>query len=275
MAVLLVYVIVFIVCVPNFVTTTIASHHLSDPLSDCFNNSADVIDVTSSPKPHPFTANDSHCNRTAAGVLGDGVIWMVTLREDNAIDRAITSLNFWIQAVVVKLLPCFGLVILSALLMRALREAEIRRLHVRGREGRHDRRSKANSRTTRMLLLVVVLFLLSEFPQGVANLLNGVLEGFFDEIYLSLGDLLDIMVLVNNSINFVLYCTMNKLFRDTFTQLFAVDRCRRSPVTPRIVALFSAARIQEAEIPLRVLNSAIIVDVGNIGDVNCDGCIEH
>lgn len=40
------------------------------------------------------------------------------------------------------------------------------------------------------------------------------------QIYLNLGDLLDILALINNGINFILYCTMSKQFRDRFAQLF-------------------------------------------------------
>jgi len=95
--------------------------------------------------------------------------------------------------------------VLSALLVRALKIAEQRRQMLRGREGRDDRRGRANARTTRMLLLVVVLFLVTEFPQGVINLLNGLLTGFVDEVYASLGDLLDILALINYHFPFFLF----------------------------------------------------------------------
>ena len=34
------------------------------------------------------------------------------------------------------------------------------------------------------------------------------------------GDLMDIIALINNAINFILYCSMSKQFRDTFLGLF-------------------------------------------------------
>jgi hypothetical protein len=71
-----------------------------------------------------------------------------------------------------------------------------------------------------MLLAVVVLFLLTEFPQGVLNLLSGLLECFVSEVYNPLGDFMDILALINNGINFLLYCTMSKQFRDTFIEVF-------------------------------------------------------
>jgi len=164
-------------------------------------------------------------------------LWKVTFKLENEVDEFVHLFNFWIQALLVKLVPCCGLTVLSVLLVRALKIAEQRRQMLRGREGRDDRRARANARTTRMLLLVVVLFLITEFPQGVTNLLNGLLPHFVDEVYASLGDLLDILgdlldilALINNGVNFLLYCTMSKQFRDTFIQLFVSSRCcRRSP----------------------------------------------
>lgn len=84
-------------------------------------------------------------------------------------------------------------------------------------------RDRKTNRTTRMLLVVVVLFLVTEFPQGVINLLSGVLDHFVGEVYMALGDLLDILALINNGINFILYCTMSKQFRDTFVHCFRLE----------------------------------------------------
>ena len=113
-----------------------------------------------------------------------------------------------------------------------MREAEERRQHLRGKssavtkEGAGGSDRKTN-RTTMMLLLVVVLFLVTELPQGVINLLSGLLPGFVNEIYMALGDLLDILALINNGINFILYCSMSKQFRDTFVSVFHLDALGR------------------------------------------------
>ena len=39
-------------------------------------------------------------------------------------------------------------------------------------------------------------------------------------VYTPLGDVWDIVVIVNSSVNFVLYCAMSRLFRGTFWELF-------------------------------------------------------
>ncbi|EDW50191.1 GM14484 [Drosophila sechellia] len=82
-------------------------------------------------------------------------------------------------------------------------------------------KEKQTDRTTRMLLAVLLLFLITEFPQGIMGLLNAVLgDVFYLQCYLRLSDLMDILALINSSINFILYCSMSKQFRTTFTLLF-------------------------------------------------------
>ena len=38
-------------------------------------------------------------------------------------------------------------------------------------------------------------------------------NSIFEKYYIHLGDILDILVLINSSINFVLYCTMSQAYR--------------------------------------------------------------
>ncbi|XP_074641284.1 G-protein coupled receptor dmsr-1-like [Tubulanus polymorphus] len=138
----------------------------------------------------------------------------------------VKDLNFWIQALLVKLIPCVGLTILTVLLILAMKKANQRRMHLKS-QGRKDdsERAREHNRTTGMLLAVVVLFLITEVPQGILTILNSTVHGFFEEIYMPLGDVLDMMALLNNAINFVLYCTMSRQFRETFVKEF----CRCCP----------------------------------------------
>ena len=79
---------------------------------------------------------------------------------------------------------------------------------------------KIKNHTTLMLILVCILFLISEFPQSILIFLSIVLgNDFYNDVYLPLGDLMDIIALINNSINFIIYCSMSKAFRDTFYKI--------------------------------------------------------
>ena len=125
------------------------------------------------------------------------------------------------QATCVKLIPCVMLTLLTILLIIAMHQAHKKRMTLKnqGKKAESDKHGEHN-RTTLMLLAVVVLFLITEFPQGILTLLNIFIETFYLEVYTPLGDILDIMALCNNAINFVLYCSMSKQFRDTFISIF-------------------------------------------------------
>ncbi|XP_067658871.1 G-protein coupled receptor dmsr-1-like [Haliotis asinina] len=149
--------------------------------------------------------------------------WYIDVKKDTPAAVFIKNLNFWTQALLVKLLPCFLLTILSMCLVKTMKDAEKRRKKLLNKTKKADddnKRQGKTNRTTRMLLIVVALFLLTEIPQGILQLLSGVIDGFFRDVYSPLGDLMDILALINNGINFVLYCTMSKQFRDTFIKIF-------------------------------------------------------
>ena len=133
----------------------------------------------------------------------------------------IVSMNSWIQAIVIKIIPCVLLTILTILLIMAMHKANKRRQMLKS-QGRKDdsERAREHNRTTGMLLAIVVLFLITELPQGILAILFTIDDRFRLEVYLPLGDLFDAMALINNAVNFVLYCTMSRQFRETFVQVF-------------------------------------------------------
>lgn len=162
------------------------------------------------------------------------------------------NINFWTYSVVVKLIPCVALTILSFRLISALVSAKERRQNLKSNNmstknnsnsvvaasAGHDRSSgshhhhnveagtaghpsEKHDRTTRMLLAVLFLFLVTEFPQGILALLSGILgDAFFTNCYTHLGELMDILALINGAINFILYCVMSRQFRQTFNRIF-------------------------------------------------------
>jgi hypothetical protein len=79
-----------------------------------------------------------------------------------------------------------------------------------------------------MLVAVLVLFLVTEIPQGVMALLSGVLgRQFFIKCYSTgMGEILDLLALLNSAINFLLYCSMSRQFRraarSQFRRLFGM-----------------------------------------------------
>ncbi|PVD30297.1 hypothetical protein C0Q70_09561 [Pomacea canaliculata] len=134
---------------------------------------------------------------------------------------SLLKVNNWIQAILIKLIPCGMLTTLTILLIHAMHKAYRKRMLLKsqGRKAESDKHGEHN-RTTGMLLAVVVLFTITELPQGILTLMNIFVDCFRDIVYNSLGDLLDAMALINNSVNFVLYCSMSRQFRETFVQVF-------------------------------------------------------
>ena len=66
----------------------------------------------------------------------------------------------------------------------------------------------------------MLCFVITELPQGITAWIGAVDAVFFENVYVQLGDFMDILVLINSAVNFILYCIMSQQFRDTFKSLF-------------------------------------------------------
>ena len=107
----------------------------------------------------------------------------------------ITITNFWIHALLIKLIPCALLSIFGVLLIYTLRDSNRKRLELRRRSTltiqtskKRSMRSQEHFRTTWMLVVVIVLFLITELPQGILALCSGLMPGFFEAYYMPLGE---------------------------------------------------------------------------------------
>ena len=78
--------------------------------------------------------------------------------------------------------------------------------------------SREHLRTTLMLTIICILFLIAELPQSILLFVSMIFheQNLYELVYMPLGDLMDAIVLFNSSINFILYCTMSCEFRKTF-----------------------------------------------------------
>lgn len=127
-------------------------------------------------------------------------------------------LSFWVYGVVIKLVPCILLTILSKQLISALIAAQKRRYNLLSNKGGvqmeklNGKTSAANQRllekeqqtdrTTRMLLAVLLLFLLTEFPQAILGLLSATIGEKFDmQCHRPLGNVFFYLV-INITLNF-------------------------------------------------------------------------
>ncbi|KAI8745527.1 G-protein coupled receptor [Biomphalaria glabrata] len=154
--------------------------------------------------------------------------WYITVIGGMEGYNFVRKFNLWFSPFLVRLLPCLLLLWLSFLLIQELRRAAERSSKLRSQENDHrddtiQKRTETN-RTTGMLVVVVVLFIVIELPHGILLILVATKRDYFYDVYDPLGDLIDDITLLNNGINFVIYCTMSKKFRDTFIAMFSCSK---------------------------------------------------
>ncbi|XP_034835270.1 G-protein coupled receptor dmsr-1-like [Maniola hyperantus] len=164
---------------------------------------------------------------------------MILYHVDSDEEGQLYQINFWVHAVVIKLLPCFILTVISLWLIREVYSANEHQKKIRVYNAcpmndkiikRQCKGDKRTNRTTKMLVAVLLLFLVTELPQGILGLLSGALgRCFFKRCYDLFGELMDALALLNGAINFVLYCAMSRQFRMTFRQLMWRAHLHRWP----------------------------------------------
>lgn len=134
--------------------------------------------------------------------------------------KLINFLNMCIYSIFAKFIPCFLMIVYGGLLLRTLdMQVRVKRRKM-SKLGVVISSPLHTSRTTTLLLIVMILFLITELPQGILIVLSLFKHGFFWQVYIPLGDVMDILALVNNAINFVLYCSMNREFRRTLVRIY-------------------------------------------------------
>lgn len=221
-AIALGYVLCPIICIPSYLSFNLFSR--VETLDATGNRPAAITHrAANGTGSSGWTVRDNGAPTTA--MSADSVLRNVTLYYVNVSDLAtstyLADINFWVYSVVIKILPCVALTVLSLRLICALLEAKRRRAKLTGAGRKSADKERQTDRTTRMLLAVLMLFLITEFPQGILGLLTLLLgKRFFQDCYQNMGEVMDMLALVNSAINFILYCVMSRQFRNTFSLLF-------------------------------------------------------
>ena len=158
-------------------------------------------------------------------------ITFYTLKEHklaSADTKPLVLTNFLVYAITAKIIPCLLMLIFGGLLMYNVGiKSRLRRKKLLNTKRKKDHRS---SSTTATLLLVIILFLITEGPQGILMIISTVVPDFYTNVYIPLGDVMDFAALLNNSVNFILYCSMSAQFRHTFLRIYvhpSLRRCKR------------------------------------------------
>ncbi|KAK6031958.1 hypothetical protein OSTOST_01871 [Ostertagia ostertagi] len=131
---------------------------------------------------------------------------------------SIFKLNIWMIGLVFKVIPCILLYVIqrrSGLIRFVKREATSTELKMSANEQceivlRQPIRPGPKPSNNECGCDLAV-FLITELPQGIISILY---------LYYYLGDILDLLSLLNSSVNFVLYCVMSSRYRQTFWLVF-------------------------------------------------------
>ncbi|XP_031640943.1 sex peptide receptor [Contarinia nasturtii] len=181
-------------------------------------------------------------------IFSDKITKVTVYHVDTKQDTILYSINFWLFSVIIKLLPCLVLTVISFILIRVLYQAAKRKVKLKGYNQaastsnintvkilnghRPSKCQRRTDRTTMLLVAVLMLFLITEFPQGILGLLSGLLETcFFRKCYIPFGEMMDLLALINAAVGFVLYGLMSKQFRTSFKSVFFNKRLSRLEMT--------------------------------------------
>ncbi|XP_005107231.1 sex peptide receptor isoform X2 [Aplysia californica] len=136
------------------------------------------------------------------------------------------NIYYWFRVIFIHLVPCVSLVVMNALLIYTMRVARRRRMQLlRQNKKTESRKLKESNCTTLMLVAVVGLFLLVEFPLGLLMVFLIIDQTFHvavmrKDLMPTLSLFSNFFILLSYPLNFFIYCGMSKQFRETFKRLF-------------------------------------------------------
>lgn len=185
-------------------------------------------------------------------------------KEATANNCSIFKLNIWMIGLVFKVIPCILLMFFSVGLVNKIRQAEQHRRKLTNVSMNNlnstdasntsaKKKSHRSDRTTAMLVVILAVFLITELPQGVISILCAIFTADVHKyLYFYLGDILDLLSLLNSSVNFVLYCLMSSRYRTTFWLVFLPAGAHSLCVTKQAT---TASNFNFTQLPLQRKNS--------------------
>ncbi|KAH7695593.1 Protein DMSR-4, partial [Aphelenchoides avenae] len=127
-------------------------------------------------------------------------------------------------------IPCILLLLFTIALLWKLEQNKKRRGLITSGTSMASRVTTAkNDRTTKILIILLIIFLITEFPQGILAILNGLFPNDIHQfVYLSLGEMLDLLSLINCNTCFIVYPLISSQYRATLKDFWDALRYRRS-----------------------------------------------
>ncbi|KJH50941.1 hypothetical protein DICVIV_02902 [Dictyocaulus viviparus] len=218
--------IVTLVNVPNFMTFEIVEIDAEQWLPCLISVSDDTV--------HDTTSSVSELTNNSTQQSLFGKIYHVRASDE---DCFLLKVAFWTNGIFFKVIPCSLLTVSIIALLKIIRDVSHRRKTL---AQVMNKKRMPRDHTTPMLVAVLSIFLIAEFPQGLLHVCNAIYsnETFYQKIYLPLGDLMDLLSLLNSAVNFIIYCAMSRKFRNVFIQTFV--SCLPDPIHRKLVRDWTA-----------------------------------
>ncbi|KAJ8307207.1 hypothetical protein KUTeg_015291 [Tegillarca granosa] len=117
----------------------------------------------------------------------------------------------WVQSSLRSIIPLIVLIFLNARIINALRQQRVK-----------GKKLSSRNRITLMLIAIIIFFVVCIMPDAIMSLFFGF--GYIDESNYVKGirEITDSLLAINSAFNFVLYCSMSKVFRTTFEKIFRI-----------------------------------------------------
>ena len=167
-------------------------------------------------------------NRTVVGCLNE--YWPVLRPHLDAYFNT----YYWFRVIAVHLVPCSALVALNAALVMAMRRAQARHRQLVAQNRKSESRRLAESNVTTMMLVAVVgVFLVVEFPLAFIFIIviveNTWSLTIIEPDRMATASLfVNLFILLSYPLNFFIYCGMSQQFRRTLCTLL---HCRAPPAS--------------------------------------------
>ena len=129
----------------------------------------------------------------------------------------------------------FNTLLVRAVLRAAKQRQSMSKVTVTVKSDKSEGHKSEQNKITVMLIVVVIVFLLCQVPQAVQNLYLTYLEvtgnrrRHHKRILQITGNVFNLLVMINASINFILYSSFSMRFRRTFKRLFCKCLLDRLP----------------------------------------------
>nr|XP_022920264.1 FMRFamide receptor isoform X2 [Onthophagus taurus] len=187
----------------------------NDELTENHSNETDTENIT-----------ESLCFNSTCGKLVYTIYTVPTSLAEN--DTYITIM-YWFSSLTFGILPLILIATFNCFLIRALYISQVTRKKMT--KNQESVTQTQENRITLLLISVVILFLICQTPTATFLIYDSIArtsDPYTNNIKRGLGNIFNLLLAVNASCNFILYCVLSDKYRRTFKAMFCERKLNRS-----------------------------------------------